>query len=287
MTPRAIPFADVRSLLALARRTTLIRTAAAVLLVALALAAVLLGRHPQVRETTVLPKRSNGIVVLDLSASISPDTYARIGATLRELTESGGRYGLVVFSDTAYEAIPPGTPSEALRPLLGYFTLRAASTEGFLPTFPANPWANSFSAGTKISTGLELARGVIIDEAPAEKPAVLLVSDLENDPADVPRVTSVALAYRREGIPLDVVALNPSPGDEQLYRRLVRGGARTRRRGCAASEPRGRRAARSRSASRRSRSRSRCCSGRYELWSARLTWAAARSRKAPREGVAR
>lgn len=223
MIPRAIPFADVRSLLPLARRTMLVRVAAAVVLVALALAAVLLGRHPQVHESTVLPKRSNGIVVLDLSASISTDTYARIGASLRELTESGGRYGLVVFSDTAYEAIPPGTPSEALRPLLRYFTLRPAPTEGFLPTFPANPWANSFSAGTKISTGLELARGVIIDEAPADKPAVLLVSDLEDDPSDVPKVTSLALAYRREGIPLDVIALNPSPGDEQLYRRLVRG----------------------------------------------------------------
>ena len=132
MTPRAIPFADVRSLLPLARRTTLVRTAAAVVLVALALAAVLLGRHPEVRESTVLPKRSNGIVVLDLSASISPDTYARIGATLRELTESGGRYGLVVFSDTAYEAIPPGTPSEALRPLAAL--LHAATCEhGGLP----------------------------------------------------------------------------------------------------------------------------------------------------------
>ena len=81
--------------------------------------------------------------------------------------ESGGRFGLVLFSDTAYEAIPPGTPSEALRPLVRYFTLRPARTEGFLPTFPVNPWANSFSAGTKISTGLELARGVIIDDAPA------------------------------------------------------------------------------------------------------------------------
>ena len=36
------------------------------------------------------------------------------------------------------------------------------------------------------------------------------MSDLEDDPADVPRVTSLALAYRREGIPLDVVA--PQPG---------------------------------------------------------------------------
>ncbi len=272
MTPRAIPFADVRSLLRLARRTTLVRTAAAVVLVALTVAAVLLGRHPEVRESTVLPKRSNGIVVLDLSASISPDTYARIEATLRELTDSGGRYGLVVFSDTAYEAIPPGTPSEALRPLLRYFTLRAASTEGFLPTFPANPWANSFSAGTKISSGLELARGVIIDEALAEKPAVLLVSDLENDPSDVPRVTSLALAYRRDGIPLDVVALNPAPGDEQLYRRLVRGWgsytpARLRGEQTAGSSrgsfPLGLATIALAVA---------LLLGAYELWSARLTW---------------
>ncbi|MEP7334688.1 MAG: vWA domain-containing protein [Actinomycetota bacterium] len=282
MTPRAIPFADVRSLLPLARRTTLGRTGAAVVLIALALAAVLAGRHPEVRESTVLPKRSNGIVVLDLSASISTDTYARIGASLRELTESGGRYGLVVFSDTAYEAIPPGTPSEALRPLVRYFTLRPAQTEGFLPTFPVNPWTNSFSAGTKISTGLELARGVIIDEAAAGKPAVLLVSDLENDPADVPKVTSLALAYRREGIPLDIVALNPSPGDEQLYRRLVRGwGTYT---------PARLRGERSETASRGSFPLGLATIalavalllGAYELWSARLTWAS----RPQAEGVA-
>jgi hypothetical protein len=273
MRPRAIPFADVRSLLPLARRTTLVRAGAAVVLVALALAAVLLGRDPEVRESTVLPKRSNGIVVLDLSASISTDTYARIGASLRELTESGGRYGLVVFSDTAYEAIPPGTPSEALRPLLRYFTLRPARTEGFLPTFPVNPWANSFSAGTKISTGLEVARGVIIDDAPAEKPAVLLISDLEDDPSDVPKVTSLALAYRREGIPLDIVALNPSPGDEQLYRGLVRGwGSYT---------PAQLRGERTETASRGSFPLGLAAIalavalllGAYELWSARLTWA--------------
>ena len=273
MSPRAIPFADVRSLLPLARRTTLVRVVVAIVLIALALAAVLVGREPDVRESTVLPKRSNGIVVLDLSASISTDTYARIGASLRELTESGGRYGLVVFSDTAYEAIPPGTPSEALRPLVRYFTLQPARTEGFLPTFPENPWANSFSAGTKISTGLELARGVIIDEAAAEKPAVLLVSDLEDDPSDVPKVTSLALAYRREGIPLDIVALNPSPGDEQLYRGLVRGwGSYT---------PARLRGERTETASRGSFPLDLAVIalavalllGAYELWSARLTWA--------------
>jgi hypothetical protein len=272
MRPRAIPFADVRGLLPLARRTTVVRTAAAVLLLALAIAAILLGRHPQVRESSVLPKRSNGIIVLDLSASISTDTYALIGASLRELTDSGGRYGLIVFSDTAYEAFPPGTPSEALRPLVRYFTLRPARTSGFLPTFPVNPWANSFSAGTKISTGLDLARGVIIDEAPAQKPAVLLISDLDDDPADVPRVTSLALAYRREGVPLDVVALNPAPGDEQLYRRLVRGwGSFT---------PARLRGEQTETASRGSFPVAlgavalavALLLGAYELWSARLTW---------------
>ncbi len=273
MRPSAIPFADVRGLLPLARRTTLVRTSAAVLLLALAVAAILLGRHPEVRETTLLPTRSNGIIVLDLSASISTDTYARIGAALRELTSSGGRFGLVVFSDTAYEAFPPGTPSEALRPLTRYFTLRPARTSGFLPTFPVNPWTNSFSAGTKISTGLELARGVIIDEAPAQKPAVLLISDLDDDPADVPKVTSLALAYRREGIPLDIVALNAAPGDEQLYRRLVRGwGSYT---------PASLRGERAESTSRSSFPLTlgvvalgvALLLGAYELWSARLTWA--------------
>ena len=58
---------------------------------------------------------TDGLVVLDLSASISTDTYARIGATLDELADTGGRYGLIVFSDTAYLALPPGTPAAELR----------------------------------------------------------------------------------------------------------------------------------------------------------------------------
>ena len=63
-------------------------------------------------------------------------------------------------------------------------------------------------------------------------------------------------------------------------------GARTRRLGCAASAPRGRREARSRSGSRRSRSRSRCCSARTSSGRRGSPGRAARSRKAPREGFA-
>jgi hypothetical protein len=269
----AIPLADVRGLLPLARRTAVVRIAAAVALVLLACLAILLGRHPHLRESSFLPARSNGIVVLDLSASISTDTYARIGASLAELASSRGRYGLVVFSDTAYEAFPPGTPSAALRPLVRFFTLRPQRTPGFLPTFPVNPWTNSFSGGTRISTGLDLARSLIIEDRLA-KPAVLLVSDLDDDQGDVGKVTSLALAYRREGISLDVVALNASVDDERLWRRLVQGtGSFT-----AARLP-----------GERPEATSRASFpvwlavvalaiafvlGLYELWSARLTWAA-------------
>jgi hypothetical protein len=220
--PDAIPLADARGLLPLARRTAAVRAGAAAGLVALVVAAILVGREPHTRESTLLPARSDGIIVLDLSASISSDTYSRIGAALGDLAASRGRYGLVVFSDTAYEAFPSGTRSDALLPLVRFFRVRPQQTPGLLPTFPVNPWTHAFSAGTRISTGLDLARSMIIDDR-IEKPAVLLVSDLDDDPSDLPKVTSLALAYRREGISLDVVALNPSVEDERLFRRLIGG----------------------------------------------------------------
>ena len=95
----------------------------------------------------VVPKGTNGIVVLDLSASISTETYSRIGATLTDLVATRGRYGLVIFSDVAYEALPPGTPADALRPLIRYFKLPPQTQPGVPPNFPVNPWLQTFSGG--------------------------------------------------------------------------------------------------------------------------------------------
>ena len=217
---QAIPLAETAPLAAAARRTAAIRVSAAVLLVALAGAAIVLGRHPRTHEVRFLPERSNGIVVLDLSASISSDTYSRIGQTLAELISSGGRYGLVIFSDTAYEALPPGSPASAFQPMIRFFKAPPQLRPGVAPTFPVNPWTKSFSAGTRISTGLELARSILIADHRA-RPAVLLISDLDDEPNDLPALTGLAFAYRREGIPLHVVGLNPSVEDERLFRRFV------------------------------------------------------------------
>lgn len=215
----AIPLAGYGRLERARRRTTAIRAALAVLLVGLVVAAAVAATQPDGKTLTFLPRGATGIVVLDLSASISTDTYQRIGKTLDELAATNGRYGLVVFSDTAYQALPPGTPSAALKPYARYFTLPPARN-GFLPQFPVNPWTNSFSGGTRIAAGLGLALR-IIEERHVSRPAVVLVSDLNDDPGDLKSLAGVSLAYRQARIPVRIVALDPQPNDEALFGRLL------------------------------------------------------------------
>jgi hypothetical protein len=215
----SIPLGDAPALRGAARRTDALRVALAALLLGIVAAIALLAAHPRVPALHVLPSGTNGIVVLDLSASISEDTYARIGATLSDLAASQGRYGLVIFSGTAYQALPPGTPAAELKPLVRYFTLPPQKTPGFLPTFPPNPWSDTFSAGTRISSGLELAHTLATQGL--ARPAVVLVSDLDDDPGDLQRTALAVLAYRRDRIPLRVVGLNPSPEDQQFFQRLI------------------------------------------------------------------
>jgi hypothetical protein len=167
-----------------------------------------------------LPSGGSGIVVLDVSASISSDTYARIAATLDGVIRSNGHYGLILFSDTAYQALPPGTPAAELRPFRRFFTVPTQSRPGALPELPSSPWTASFSSGTRISTGLELALDVVRADR-ISHPAVLLVSDLDDDTGDIERVARVAGAYRRAGIPLHVVGLNADPEDAAFVRGLL------------------------------------------------------------------
>jgi hypothetical protein len=205
-----VPLADAGALRPLAQRTRLERILLVAVLLALVAAVVLAARRPELRTQPFVPKGSNGLVVLDLSASISPDTYARIGSTLTALADAGGRYGLVIFSDVAYEALPPGSPGEELRAFARYFTLGDQT----------NPWTVSFSSGTRISSGLELAREIVAREQ-LRRPAVVLVSDLDDDPEDLGPLRASALAAQRDGLRIRVVGLNADPEDERFFRRLV------------------------------------------------------------------
>jgi hypothetical protein len=224
MTAGSIPIADFRRLERARRRTGIIRVTLAAGLIALLVAGAAAATRDTQRTLQFLPNGSSGIVVLDLSASISSDTFQRIGETLRELAATNRRYGLVVFSDVAYQALPPGTPSASLKPYARFFTLPPARG-GFLPAFPVNPWTNSFTGGTRIAAGLGLALRVIQAQH-LRHPGVILVSDLDDDPGDLKSLASVSLAYRHLGIPVRIVGLNPQPADQQLFSNLLAGTAK-------------------------------------------------------------
>jgi hypothetical protein len=216
----AIPLADGGDLAGLARRTLLVRTTLAVAVVAALIGAALAGRTPGTQTIVAVPSHADTIVVLDLSASIGSDTFSRIGATLAALARSKGRFGLVVFSGQAYEALPPGVPAQDLAPLVRYFVPQKPAGAGFAPTYPRNPWTDAFSAGTQISAGLELAHTIATRNG-LRRPAVVLISDLDDEPADLQRTASIVLAYRRDRIPLRIVGLNPSPEDAAFFQRLA------------------------------------------------------------------
>ncbi len=211
-----VPYAGAQVFARHAARTTAVRLALALALLALVLVAALAARHPHLNKQPLVAPNAGGVLVLDLSASISSDTFSRIGQTLTDIASRGGRYGLVVFSSSAYEALPPGTPASALRPLIRYFRLPANVPPGEQPTYPVNPWTNSFTAGTQIARGLDLARTIELQNH-AKHPAVVLISDLQDDPNDLDRLSQVLLGYKAEKISLTVIPLNAAQNDLDRY----------------------------------------------------------------------
>lgn len=216
----AIPLADAPTLRPQARRTTVIRIILIAVVIGAVLIAFLLARQPGTKTLVPLAARGDTIVVVDFSASISTDTYAQIGATLSSLARDGGKLGLVIFSDQAYEAFPQGTPAGDLAPIARLFAVPEQTSPGFAPTIPANPWTARFSGGTKISAGLTLAHMLAVADSRAPS-TVVLVSDLSDDPNDLRRLSSILLAYRRDHVPVRIVGLNPTEADVAFYRHAL------------------------------------------------------------------
>jgi len=217
---RTIELADFRAFAAAVRRSTRLRAGVLALAIVLAVVAVLVAPRSATPPPPLVKRSSTAIVVVDVSASISSDTYARIATTLDRLRRGGGKVGLVLFSDTAYQALPPGTPAKELASFERFFVVKPQTQPGLQPQPPHSPWTDTFSAGTRISTGLELALDVIREEQ-IPHPQVLLISDLDDDTTDLESLTSVALAYRHLGVPIDVAGLNPSPQDAAYMQRLL------------------------------------------------------------------
>jgi hypothetical protein len=236
--PQSIPVARAGDLERHARRTALVRIGLAGLLLLVLALEVSLGRDPERRAAQLFPGSESGVVVLDLSASVGSPSR-RFVYPLRYLSRTGQDFGLVLFSDVAYEALPPGTNASELRPYLRLFTpppqpcfrpvgedcppgtRRMTPREIRRATRRAtNPWSEVFRGGTRISTGLRLARAMLTREGMRHR-GVLLVSDLDDSLFDVPALTRELIRYKRERIPLHVVALTPFANDRRYFRRML------------------------------------------------------------------
>jgi len=204
---------DVGGLRSVVRRTGIVRLVLAGGAIALLLAAAASARDPQTSEQALVPPDRIGVVVLDLSLSITDDDYAAIRRTLRRLVAEDATIGLAVFSDVPYELLPPGTPAAELKPIL---RLLIAPRLGQI----RNPWTQTFRAGTKISVALELAKSMLERDRVA-KGSILLVSDLETAPDDVPSLTRTIAGLQKADIRLRVVPLAPSSDSVALFSGLL------------------------------------------------------------------
>jgi hypothetical protein len=214
----AIPIATTTSLAPVAQRTLLVRIVLAAVLVGLALAASKTGGTEAAAAGGLVAGGTGGMLVLDVSRSIKPQANRTIQNVLQELIDARARIGLVAFSDIAYELLPPGSPARELRPLLRYFQ-PVAPKPGPDP-YPPNPWSTNFSGGTQISSGLAVAHSSLV-RAGHPKGPILLVSDLDTAPDDVPRVALTFNQFRNEGVPFRIVAVTPRADNLSLFQNLA------------------------------------------------------------------
>jgi hypothetical protein len=221
-----LPLADAASLLRRARATRALRLGLAAVVAGLLAAALVLTLGGETGEAPLAEPGRTTILVIDVSSSIQPHVFRQVGDALDRAMREGGRFGVVLFSDVAYEMLPPGTPASELGGLRRYFVPVQGRPPG-VPTlavggtrFLESPWNRVLTGGTRISSGLALARQVLVRER-VRNGKVVLVSDLEDEYLDLPELGRVLAAYAETGLPLRVVGLSPAVDDKRIFSRLL------------------------------------------------------------------
>jgi hypothetical protein len=213
----ATPLGDLRQLARAASRTAILRLGLAVALAATLGAAVLTARSAGSGRAAVLPEgASTAVVALDMSASISGATYQRVSTTLQGIVAANQAIGLVMFSDVAYELLPPNSPPGALLQFLRFF--RPVRVVSGTPVFGQSPW-DQFSGGTRVSRGLVEARAAL-RRAHVRHGAIILVSDLDDSSSDAEPLVAEALALRHAHIPVRIVPLFAAPDNVRAFAAL-------------------------------------------------------------------
>jgi hypothetical protein len=210
----SVPLADRPRLHGSAQRTAAIRVALALALVATFTAIVLSARSAGSGRAAVFPEGTDtGVVALDLSASISGPVYARVATTLKGIVNANQSIGLVMFSDTAYELLPPNSPPGALRQFIPFFVPLRYS--GATPIFGESPW-DMFSGGTRIGRGLNESLDAL-RRAKVKHGAILVISDLDDASGDSGTLLAAASRLKTAHVPVRIVPLFADPANKQYF----------------------------------------------------------------------
>ncbi|HUJ91176.1 MAG TPA: vWA domain-containing protein [Gaiellaceae bacterium] len=205
-----------------ATRTSILRLVLAAALAGTLAVAILAARSAGTGRAAVLPEgATTGVVVLDMSASIAGPVYARVATTLKGIVAANQAIGLVMFSDTAYELLPPNSPPAALSQFIPFFVPTTYSHG--TPIFAQSPWSQ-FSGGTRISAGLIAAQRAL-QHAGVKHGAILIVSDLDDSAGDQPALVAEALVLRNAHIPVRIVPLFAAAPDKRFFATMFGDGA--------------------------------------------------------------
>jgi hypothetical protein len=189
-----------------------LRIALAVGLVTTFLAALVIAFSRDARPGAVLPAGTTGMIVLDLSGSTG--AKAEVGELIRRIAAADERTGLVVFSDGAYEVLPPGTPGRDLVPMIRFFT----PGSGGEPI--GDPWSSNFAGGTNVLAGIERALASLERDDVASG-SILLVSDLEFVPEQIARLPALLTELRQTRVEVRVLPVDARPEQRRFFERVL------------------------------------------------------------------
>jgi hypothetical protein len=205
---------DLTQLTRQAERTTFVRVGLAVALAATLAGTILLARSAGSGRAAVLPVGAKtGVIVADMSASVSGPPFERVGAIVRGLVTANQAMGLVMFSDVGYELLPPNSPPSALAQFLRFFAPKSVSKGA--PVFGPSPWSQ-FSGGTRISTGL-VAGMKALRRAHVTHGSLVLMSDLNDSQDDRDPLVTEANALRAAHVPVRIVPINATPQNIAIF----------------------------------------------------------------------
>jgi hypothetical protein len=207
-----LPYGGVGALRRPRRRTTAFRVLLGLALIAVLVSALVVALGRDARPDALLPVGTTGMIVLDLSGSTG--AQVEVGELFRRIAAANEPTGLVIFSDGAYELVPPGTPGRDLAAMIRFFSPRPDGT------VPNDPWSPNFTGGTNVSAGIERALASFKRDGIA-RGSILLVSDLEFVAEDIRRLPGLLTHFRREGIELRILPVEARVEQKQFFERVL------------------------------------------------------------------